>query len=94
MGLDVVDAHEREAPGEGQSLRGAEADEQRADQARSLGHREGVDVLGLLAGGVLIDRFGFALQATLFAGLGLTGVAVAVWRWRDALWDRPARASQ
>jgi MFS family permease len=49
---------------------------------------------GLLAAGLLIDRFGFAATATLYAAIGLAFTIIIAVRWRAHLWrlDAPANA--
>src|SRR5262249_58760330 len=47
MAGQVIDRRERQSPRPGNRLRGGEADEQRADQARSPGHRDDLDVVEL-----------------------------------------------
>jgi hypothetical protein len=49
---------------------------------------------GLLAAGLLIDRFGFAATATLYAAIGLAFTTIIAVRWRAHLWrlDAPANA--
>src|SRR5262249_59021369 len=47
MAVQVIDRRERQSPRPGNRLRGGEADEQRADQARSPGHRDDLDVVEL-----------------------------------------------
>jgi MFS family permease len=42
--------------------------------------------LGVLAAGVLIERFGFAATGTLYAAIGLVFVVVIAVRWRRSLW--------
>jgi MFS family permease len=42
--------------------------------------------LGVLAAGVLIERFGFAATSTLYAAIGLVFVVVIAVRWRRSLW--------
>ncbi len=41
--------------------------------------------LGLVAGGALIDWWGFKAQASVFAVLGLLGTAAIAYRWRQSL---------
>lgn len=42
--------------------------------------------LGLLAAGPLIERVGFPAAATTYGLLGLTCIALIVWRWHPHLW--------
>jgi predicted MFS family arabinose efflux permease len=42
--------------------------------------------IGLLAGGVLIDRIGFRAMASLYAVIGLVFTLIIVLRWRAQLW--------
>jgi len=44
--------------------------------------------LGLLAGGALIERIGFPLQAMLYAVVGLAASIAITYRWRGVLWPR------
>lgn len=44
--------------------------------------------LGLLAGGALIERIGFPLQAMLYAVVGLAASIAITHRWRGVLWPR------
>ena len=45
VSVQVVDRHERQAARPGERLRGGEPDEERADQARALRDRDGLDVV-------------------------------------------------
>ena len=49
--------------------------------------------LGLLIAGALIERIGFRLTATLFAGTGLVFTVVIGVKWRAYLWQRQAPES-
>lgn len=46
--------------------------------------------IGLVAGGALIDWWGFKAQASVFAALGLLGTAAIAYRWRQALFKGDA----
>ena len=59
MALQVVDGRQRQPARGGQALRGGDADEQRADQARALGDGDQLGVVERGAGareGVVDDR--------------------------------------
>ncbi len=49
--------------------------------------------IGLLAGGPLVERLGFAATASLYAGLGLLATAAIALGWRRHLWPREAPAN-
>ncbi len=46
--------------------------------------------VGLLAAGALIERFGFAATATLYAAIGLIFTIVIALRWRAHMWPTSA----
>jgi predicted MFS family arabinose efflux permease len=49
--------------------------------------------IGLLIAGPLIERFGFAPTATLYAGIGLMCTLLIALRWREELWRPLAPAN-
>jgi predicted MFS family arabinose efflux permease len=50
-------------------------------------------VLGLLASGPLVERWGFALTASVFSVAGLAFVVWVAVSWRDQLWRKDAAAN-
>ena len=49
--------------------------------------------IGLMIAGVLIERIGFALVASLYCGIGLALTALIALYWRADLWPRDAPAN-
>jgi predicted MFS family arabinose efflux permease len=49
--------------------------------------------IGLMVAGVLIERIGFALAASLYCGIGLALTALIALYWRADLWPRDAPAN-
>jgi hypothetical protein len=49
--------------------------------------------VGLLAAGVLIERFGFAATATLYALIGLVCTLLLAAYWRTSLWQAQTPAN-
>ena len=47
MAVQVIDGNQRQLLREGEALRGGETDEERADQARALGHTDRIEALEL-----------------------------------------------
>lgn len=72
----------------------------RMSEQRFLGRVMGLRMLaiyglpvGLLGAGALIDRFGFAAAASLFAGVGLLASLAVTLAWRRHLWPAEAPAN-